>query len=118
LIGLCKFLTLPEPNPIIITKIPAIFEILVSFLRYVQYVEQKREVWKKQRALLGFEENIEDEKEAVFGNKDILRNILGNNPDPKLLTVDEEDYDDTESDTEDEDDDDENIQPTDKVRVK
>lgn len=96
-IGLSSILPQSNMSPEIENRLPEVFDVIVSFLRYVGYMEQR-----DAKRNFGFfdEESDSDAEDRKTSNKDILLRFL-DNTDRMAKTIDDAD-DDPEND-EDED---------------
>lgn len=88
----------PNLSPEIESRLPEIFDVIVSFLRYIGYMEQR-----EAKRNLGFfiEESDSDAEDRKTSNKDILLKFL-DNKDRLAATIDEDDDTDKDEDDDDE----------------
>jgi len=108
------------------------FNVLISFLKYIEFIEQRNAKMNKK----GFESESEDNEEKLVNPRDVLEEFLKNGQDSRAKgklnkkifdegafseEEEEEDFEDYTSDDEldsfhsDEDDDDDFIMPPDEV---
>lgn len=111
MIALNKFLTQETASPLIKERIPQILDVLVSYLKYVKYIEEKTALKAHKNKVIDDEDSDEEEAEEI-SDKDILASLLDNTNVNMVFNAnndddddDEEDYGYDEDDSDDDDDD-------------
>ena len=103
--GICDLLTHQNADPIILNKLPALFSILIGYLKYVQHIELKGAMQNPKKQLAYDSDSDEDGQRLT--NKDVLRIFLddSSNTMPVINANDSDDDDEDDEDSDDDDDD-------------